>query len=177
MGVDKTQLVLNEETLLTRNVRLLHELGLSSVLVSGPQKHAIADRVPLQGPAYAILNILKHGTIPKHASHMLIIPVDMPLLTDELLNTLIQNVTHSTDSFYFESCPLPAIFSVHALNRIQVDSDANLSIRQLLNEAGAKTVSVPHFSHYQLMNANTPNQWRTCKQTLSKGSNLVSSIA
>lgn len=166
MGRDKTRLKLNNETLLSRNLRLLADTGLEKIVISGPQKGAIPDNQPLKGPAHAILHVLNQAQIST-ATHFLVIPVDMPLLTSDLLQTLTSSVNHSLQSRYFERFPLPALFSIDALKKIKIKRDQNLSIRDLLTVVNAQAANVPAFNHYQLMNANTPAQWKQCKLTLA----------
>ncbi len=87
MGRDKAELRVEGITMLEHMRSLLHHAGASRVVVLGRDdvENAVPDARPFQGPAIAIQDYLAMQPV---GSRHLIVPVDMPGLTVELLSKL-----------------------------------------------------------------------------------------
>ncbi len=101
MGQDKAQLVFQNQTLLDRSLNLLRSSGSSRILLSGltstkrnTVSEAVPDILPSCGPPgglFACLEFLyKEGSLT--GMPLLVLPIDMPLLNEEVLHTLLDAV-------------------------------------------------------------------------------------
>tara|TARA_R110002072_G_scaffold92350_1_gene205633 strand:+ start:2511 stop:3077 length:567 start_codon:yes stop_codon:yes gene_type:complete len=138
MGRDKALLEWQGETLLSRARALLRSAGVDRVYVGGrtDQPDGLPDNQPHAGPARAILDAasLLHG----RCDHMLVIPVDMPLLGPELLTPLLEANPGKARSW--QDHPLPALIPVAACRAL--NSDDIHSIKRLLARLDAETLAV-----------------------------------
>lgn len=102
MGRDKAQLWVEGITLLEHMRLLLHQAGASRVVVLGRNdvEGAVPDARPLQGPAIAVQDYLRMQPV---GSRHLVVPVDMPGLSVDLLSTLASQ----TDWAYFHGYQMP----------------------------------------------------------------------
>lgn len=85
MGVDKAFLELNGKTLIEHQKEKLQHLGITDILISGSAEGMIPDEKPGCGPLGGIATCLRKA---RH-DRCLIIPVDVPLITEEILQELI----------------------------------------------------------------------------------------
>ena len=163
MGTDKAWLKVENSNLLHRQYQLLKGLKLHSILLSGkPVRHfGIMDSFPGKGPLAGIHAAMTHS----RQSHLLIIPVDMPLLQKNDLQRLI-NSGHEEMPVHYEQGCLPLLLpndsDIRGWIETQLHCAANrdLSLRALCRHFKATTL--PHFDPIQLSNANTPQQWQQC---------------
>lgn len=158
MGQDKAQLEFNGECLVDRAQQLLKRVGAQNIWVNSSAQGNLADIYPNQGPLAGI-----HAALQQSKQNLLVIPVDMPLLTINLLQTLVERgQTLRRCTYYFDNpLPLFVVYSAPVLPYLQ----------QVLTEQGSR--SVKHFLQSQasvelatkddhcLVNVNTPNQWQT----------------
>lgn len=94
MGRDKAFLQLGNETLVARQTRLLRELGITDLLLSGrpgvdygvPDTRIVTDSVADAGPLAGLAGVLATA---RHA-WVLVVAVDLPRLTPEYLEKLIR---------------------------------------------------------------------------------------
>lgn len=149
MGKDKALLDYKGKPLLRHMINILEETGLTDIYVSGNFEgyNCIPDTEPLKGPAHAINNILKQLS---NQNGILFIPIDMPLLTPDILNILLEQ----DNGGYFQDRPLPSfIKSAHS-------NDNPDAVKGLLQSLNVPQVPLsPHLSDY-MANTNTPQDWQ-----------------
>ena len=164
MGSDKALLSLNHQTLLEQQTRLL-ETCADRVLISRNEPEFIQDIYTDSGPLAGLHAVLTHALETDENSlsevSALVAPVDMPLLTAELLNHLASEGQRLEASAFYLDQPLP-IYIHNAAEALSV-LEAMLSSGQrivstFLEGLGAK--SVPTAADAALANANTPMQWK-----------------
>lgn len=155
MGQDKALLPFKGETLLHHQVQLLRHVC-SRVVVSGEYAgfDCVPDSVMKCGPISGIYSVAKQ--FPSAA--LLVVPVDMPQLTEQHLNRLLI----PEQSSYIEGHPLPAHFANHNLliSTIQkmLDGTSNdYSIRTLHH---LLTSSVLQLIDFDGLNVNYFKQWQ-----------------
>lgn len=155
MGENKSLLKLANETLLERCEQLFIDSGISNVFISG--KQGIKDDYIQKGPLAGILASLVYL---KKYSLVLFIPVDMPLLTKEIILELQQYQTETIT--HFENFNLPLIIknteTIRKLITAQIQSNA-LSIYQLHKISHSKVIK-HNYTKELFSNANTPEQWQ-----------------
>ncbi|NVJ96936.1 MAG: molybdenum cofactor guanylyltransferase [Alphaproteobacteria bacterium] len=108
MGYDKATIMLDGMSLLDRAIDLAHQAGATSITILGRPDHplGVADNIQYGGPARAISAWASGLQKPTQA---LVIPIDMPLLTPEILSLLIKEDSGG----YFEGHYLPFTAHVH----------------------------------------------------------------
>lgn len=177
MGSDKSKLFFKNHTLLHHTYKTLEDSLVEHIFVSGPQKNAIPDLTQNTGPAKAVFDIICHEKLRQKFTDVIIMPVDMPLITSDLINQLITDTTPN-QSGYFKHFILPAILNIEALfsqysyTKTYTETDAKTStkiksdrfkhrpITDLLNMANAIPLTIcPSMSHH-FLNTNTPKQWQ-----------------
>lgn len=168
MGQDKALLRLENETLLDRAQRILREAGASKVLVSGASREqGIADYFEEVGPLGGI-----HAVLRKTSLDVLVIPVDMPLITFDLIKRLVpQQETKGTDdvAITYKRYPVPAFIpnnsrTLHYIEQVLNDASGDWSIRGLLRHVGHKELDVSYAE--ALSNVNTPEEWQALRASL-----------
>lgn len=163
MGSDKSQLMINGHTLLEHMQNILKNCDIQTVGISG--KNHIQDHYENKGPLAGILAGLKYY---KKQQFVLFVPVDMPLLTTDILLNLI-NIKPNSINHYTEY-NLPIFIRNSKEMRKLIDSqivDNKLSIYQLLKQVNAKEIE-NSFSNQYFMNTNTPEQWQELMLSLQE---------
>ena len=186
MGQDKSQLVRNTstnaepnsqqtETMLAFSQSLLNKAGIKQVVISGGE-HGINDLVPQLGPVGGIYSVFEQ--VPCSAA--LIIPVDLPLMTAEVLASLIQAGQISKKAVHFNHHSLPLYLPNNGYTELffnQQLTNTNIStsvagkggkgpsIKSLLKQVPHQTISCPQ--PQTLTNTNTPEQWQSAQVQLS----------
>ncbi|WP_461482526.1 molybdenum cofactor guanylyltransferase [Porticoccus sp.] len=161
MGMDKAQLRRNQQSMLAFARMLLETLGLD-VAVSGGAE-GIADLVPRAGPLGGIYSALK--TLQPAA--LLVLPVDMPLLTADLLRELLEQGEQRGVPVCYRDCYLPLYLPVnpsllHYIEQVFAEGSAQpRSLKKLLQAMGG--VQLPVTDKEALMNANTPEEWQLAR--------------
>lgn len=149
MGTSKALLSWKGRPLVEHMKGILHQAGCTEVFISGMVDgyETIPDTIPHEGPAYAIAALLRrfYGRFPR----LLFVPVDMPLLTEEVLRTLME----ARKGAYYESQPLPAILET----RTEVPDCR--SVRELLAAFDAENIPLPADYGKKLANINTKAEW------------------
>lgn len=154
MGQDKALLQLNGRPLHQHMRGLLQAAGVSKTYFSGsiPGVDGFADRQTHAGPARAVADIMRH--LEGQHTHVLVVPVDMPLLDVDILQQLL----HSPIPCHYDQQPFPFFMPVQA-----VPEDVR-SVRQLLQAAGAKSIPVPKMCENRFCNVNTPEDWKNIQK-------------
>ena len=149
MRQNKALLDYNGQTLLDHMIALLQQSGLKDIYVSGNLKGywCLPDRTPHEGPACAIHDVLQYLDDYEGA---LFVPVDMPLLTPEILEPLLMKPKGA----FYEGCFLPAYIT-------SLCSGAKASsVRELLGKIGVEQIALPEEFKPFMNNSNTPEEWQ-----------------
>jgi len=134
MGQDKSQLRLKGQTLIDRAQQLLRSAGQRSVYISGPE--GISDEQPNAGPLSGIYSSLKHLSEYKY---VLFVPVDMPLIRVEMIQSLSEQTGHELVHFDGEFFPMMLQNSLTLRNHLQHQlSNGYLAIHQLMASVDSK---------------------------------------
>ncbi len=155
MGCDKSQLKINNKTLIQHSKIQLTEAGIKNIYLSG--KNGIQDRFINKGPIAGILSCMEYL---QKFDYLLFLPVDMPLINKYLILKLISQ--KKPTATYFENSYLPLLINNNLLNQriIKQQLDNNqLSIGNLLDKIDAKPIK-NHFPGTVFLNANTEDDWQ-----------------
>lgn len=149
MGTNKALLRYRDVPLIEHMQNLLMQAGIVDIYISGdvPGYDCVHDEVCYAGPAGAMNNLLKqfYGLY----NRILFVPVDMPLIQVKDLCELLEQ----DDSVYYEDYPLPACL-------LTGDAEGNPeSVRKLLENRAARSVSFLSASGLGMLNINTPQEW------------------
>ena len=173
MGTDKSQLLVNGRPMVVHMASLLKNVGMDEVVISckKPVREAvreavrdvegfisIADKTPFQGPAQGMLTVATDASL-QNAERLLFVPVDMPLLTEEILQTLLAE----QQSCYFTDCFLPCVLYKKNLQDV---AEETTSVKHLLEQAGAVALAKPAGYENQFLNTNTPEAFEDAVKIL-----------
>ena len=168
MFEDKSELIWKQKSLLEHTKQLLKDAGCFEVIISNNiNPNHIHDRYPKSGPLAGIDACLAHAL--EHftaASSMLIMPVDMPLMSQPMLTHLIKNCEQDKATYYaFGRFPLILPVSLRLSNILKDSlekhqSGKGVSIKQLLSQLESKVLSIDKDQQAAFFNCNTPEQWR-----------------
>jgi molybdopterin-guanine dinucleotide biosynthesis protein A len=156
MGRDKALLPWDNGVLLDHMIGLLKDSGLETVIVCGerPGYPSFPDPEPGQGPGIALSHFLASQAPDAWA---LIVPVDMPMLTPELIRPLLA----AHQPAYYADYPLPALLPAR-------DSAGSAlhghSLRALHLAAGSQALPLADANKPAFMNVNTPNDWNEAQE-------------
>ena len=148
MGQNKARLDYNGVSLLDHMISVLECTGLEDIYVSGHQDgyRCIPDSTVHNGPAHAMFDVLNHLD---HTGGVLFIPVDMPLLSIDILRLLLKQERGEC----FENHPLPALIKA---TQVQTRHD---SVKDLLNALDVSSIALPQELNKCMTNTNTPEDW------------------
>ncbi len=134
----------------------------------------VEDQTPKLGPIGGIASVLRSVAAETNmeggdAAALLVVPVDMPSLTPEILSTLIFEWRKSGSGFdgaAFCGHELPVILGVSP-KALRVVADlcrpetaiALRSVRTLLGRLTMLTVDAENIPSHEFLNANTPGDW------------------
>ena len=155
MGTDKAQIFYRGKPLLEHMQSLLESAGVGNIYISGQNR--IDDIVPNCGPLGGIYSVLREIKEPE----MIIIPVDMPLLSVELLVKLIDADYDDAAIYKEHNMPLKLRASdqlKYNLKRRLQSSKNPLSISSLLEELNVTDLSLPRKDKQNFINVNTPKE-------------------
>lgn len=150
MGQNKALLNYQGRPLYQHMQGLLRAAGMQHVYLSGslPEEDCIADHQSYAGPACAVAGVMDY--LADQHTHALIVPVDMPLLTAELLRAL----STQANACRYEGQIFPLFLPVQ-----RVAENMN-SMKQLIDFFEASTCPLPANSAQQFSNFNTPDDWQ-----------------
>ncbi len=179
MGTDKAQLHRNGQTMLEYSQSLLESLGLE-VLISGSEK-GIPDLFPELGPLAGIYTAVKHCESENlDIDAMLIIPVDMPLLTHQLLQKLVR-VGGAGVATCYADCYLPLYLPVNNevrsyLEQVFEEREDGKEVSQTSPKKSPRSIKrmlatlnaneLPVEDTQALSNVNTPDEWDIAKRLI-----------
>ena len=170
MGCDKALLRLGNTPLLLHARALLQVAGCGQVLMSGERRpewldEHVSDLAPSSGPVGGIISVIHQ--ITNHARPeltMLFIAVDTPLLSSELLRSLIDNAEF--DGCAIDDTPMPVALRITdevlkqcAATLPDLLSGKSCSIKRFLQPLNLMHLEQTHAIKPQLTNVNTPAEW------------------
>ena len=163
MGQDKAHLPYQGKRLVDHQVDCLKALGLDAVYVSGcvSDCECIPDRLAHHGPLSGIDGVFE-AMHASSAEAFLFIPVDMPLLSAQLLQILLdQNET--AEAVYYQDYPLPLLLkntpSVRdKIARRFLPDSGGTSLKKLLHTLRVSAIQVSPPDQASFINVNTPAQ-------------------
>lgn len=180
MGQDKALMQFQGRTLITHASHLLEAAGCKSVLVSRNEAGHVIDKIenagPLGGVHGAVCEILKNAPCKTMKNgeeevlkrELLVLPVDMPKMTSQLLNQLVSLGRQNERACFVENRFLPFYLPIssntqEALNDYLVNQGKRRVIGFLehVNALALSSSSVENEA--QWLNVNTPNDWPTNK--------------
>ncbi|MCB1591670.1 MAG: molybdenum cofactor guanylyltransferase [Alphaproteobacteria bacterium] len=149
MGRNKALLEYQGRPLVEYMHDLLKNSGIRAVLISGQVEgyECVEDYKPFSGPAAAIMSVMNR--CPGSAG-FLCMPVDMPLLTPEILDILLK----CKNGGYFQGHRLP-VFFVPPYR----ESTAS-SVREMIEDFGIAPVELPEQYREKMKSFNTPEEWK-----------------
>lgn len=162
MGQDKATLPYQGKRLVDVVAEVLRQAGIARVYVSGELEgyDSLPDLLAERGPVGGICT--SAARLCQRYMRAMFIPVDMPYVSEELLQALILQPTAS----YFEGHPLPCIVSLDKKTMRQIEAIAQalarnqkLSVKSFLAGLGANAIPVPAHLEKALTNTNTPEEW------------------
>lgn len=164
MGRDKAGLMLQGETLLARSQRVLEAVGCDSIMVSGGHVGGLVDNYPEKGPLGGIeagVQFVSQHPENTNSTRLLVIPVDMPKLRARTLQFLLN--AHTQKPVYFRNSALPCVLPVcpqvsSYLQACLSITGSDCSVMSMLAHFDAQAIATAEPD--QLINTNTPKQWR-----------------
>ena len=170
MGQDKRFLVFQGQTLVDRSLALLQNTGSDQLLISGELAgyKSIPDLLPDCGPVGGLHAALHHielesGLNDKGQDLLLVIPVDMPFLSEQCLKTLLAGVAEA-DVCYYSGEVFPCVFRLSSRLRSYLDSlfsqsrelGGDRSMKALLRHFSSESLEPDGFSGKVFANLNNP---------------------
>ena len=184
MGRDKAALRINGLTLLERSRLLLHKVGCDRVLMSGTNRpdwpegpqSVVHDNTPGLGPVSGLVSALNLVSMQsKDSATLIFIPVDTPLLTEEILQHLITQ-SQGFDGCYVSGSPLPLVINLtqkacDLARRTEPDLALaqSWSIKRFLQPLCMNIISMDEINAKDLTNVNTPDQWESVIHEITPG--------
>jgi molybdopterin-guanine dinucleotide biosynthesis protein A len=182
MGENKAHLnhfSAKQQDMLNFSRQLLHNAGIQNTLISG-DNYQVADEFKQLGPLAGIYSVIKKYQ-PKA---VLVIPVDLPLLTQDILTNLKLKGELSGQACFYQDHYLPLYLPNNAYSELFFNqaftankNDNEQALSQMSNKRGPSMrkflTSIPHQvlplkNSQVLFNCNTPEQWQQAQQLYSK---------
>ncbi len=159
MGQDKACLKLGNVTLLAHMKNIFRTANIADIFIS--DANHISDLIANKGPLSGIHACLKQ--LQGDYDNIVFIPVDMPALNGEILQT-IANDSHQVDFIHYENHIFPLRISINK-NTIQhitniLNQNANLSIRYYLDHLDGYLLSHDNNVQACFQNLNTMEEWQ-----------------
>lgn len=170
MGSEKSELSLNGVSLAQRATDTLNNAGFETVLISsGNKPQGIQDQITGKGPIggmHAVMNQFTNSQVPG----FVFLPVDMPLVTAEMVRLLAESGCTSGSACQYKGWPIPC-YLPNILTVLEVLtralSENKLAIKHLLDKLNAVEIPWQKLNQDAFTNINTPQQWSTYKQLVS----------
>jgi len=162
MGQDKALLSIDHDTMLLRTQQLLAKCSLDEVVINrndGNPSH-ISDLIPDKGPLSGIHSVLSAYS----ECHVLFVPVDLPLLEPDILQTLIEAGQQAQSNACYAEQVLPLYLHYHAqhLSHLNITFEHAVGKRDVSIRGFMKAftcLQITPSNQQALFNANTPQQW------------------
>lgn len=165
MGRDKATLPYKGKRLVDVVADAVRGAGISRIYVSGKiaDYPSFPDLLSDCGPVSGICSCILR--LSMNCNRLLFVPVDMPHVTADLIQLLIDSPSHA--AHYAQGHPLPCIVPMnetvirHADQCIQhMAQHTKFSVKEFLIGLSAAPVEVPEHLHKALTNTNTPEEWK-----------------
>ncbi len=153
MGTDKAELIFHGIPLARWQAEKLRGLGLKQVLISGNGPKMISDDIPDKGPLGGLYTALRRA----NGKQCLVIPVDTPLIPEQILEALLQahrgGITLLQNGEKLE--PLIGVYDRSIADKIlPMLLSGSTAVRRLLDQVGYR--AVPYSGSPDLLiNCNT----------------------
>jgi molybdenum cofactor guanylyltransferase len=173
MQVDKATLVLDDEPLWARQLRVLRALRPEAIMISArskpvwcpPDSDIILDEPPSRGPLSGMIAALRKI----QTTHLLALAIDLPGMTSEHLKKLWSlsqqgmGVVPQNENFFEPLCAIYPVESMGLANDALLNNDISLHgfIRTLAANGQMHFYAVTESEKSIYQNVNTPDQWRT----------------
>ncbi len=186
MKTDKRFLKIQGEHLIDRAERLAGEAIRSfggEVLLCGdvPGRKSLPDATCGLGPLSGLLsalNVLTNSEV-QQPTWLLVLPVDMPLLSSELLCELTSRIQQidadGSDVLAFDDFEMPIAIRANLLVKKSVEelckkkAHSERSIRALLKRLEVKSIKLDPKYQKMMVNANLPTDWASvCEEVSGK---------
>jgi molybdopterin-guanine dinucleotide biosynthesis protein A len=173
MGQDKAKLRHNATDMLNFSKQLLKHSGINNILVSG-DGYDVPDKVKQSGPVGGIYSVLSSFPMTKS---LLILPIDLPFMTADILKALRISGELSQKATYFKDHSIPLylpnnayvelffsnLFSQNLASKSSKESGKTTkkngpSIKSLLQQVPHQAIQAD--DDRVLFNTNTPEQWQ-----------------
>jgi len=154
MGRDKAQIQYMGKSLLDHMYSLLSCSDIEQIYVSG--KGEVKDIIPECGPLGGIYSVLQKS----NEQELIIIPVDMPLLSVEILKNLIETEYADADAVRYKNFNFPLKIRVSDRLNEEIENrvksiKSDLSISSLLSEFNVKELPLELYQKDNFVNVNT----------------------
>ena len=164
MGRDKALLRWRGQTLLDHQLETLRLSGVDQTCVSGrrPEHNGIADPQPGAGPLGGLAGV---AAAIQEDVNLLIVPVDMPLLSPELLRRLgHENPAASCLRFAGKILPVRLRLDRTARSllqqRLEAERPGERSLHALQRDLNAAELALDETEADQFVDCNTPAVWQ-----------------
>lgn len=165
MGSDKASLIYKGQSLLEHTKKIVSSAGIEKIFSVGKDNHDIQDPQAFQGPAFATVSALStlKNAIDQSCS-FIVLPVDMPLMSVDMLSTLVKTSASRNISCYFENHPFPFVLYQPFKHLLSIESMLSTgkspSIRALLSTMNAQSIPMSIYSSASFLNVNTVEEWQ-----------------
>ncbi|GAA4650272.1 molybdenum cofactor guanylyltransferase [Kistimonas scapharcae] len=166
MGCNKAHIAINDQPLWQYMLSLLNETHFREVIISGPE--GLPDIIPGKGPISGLHTCLSKIPDNGHTQAVLILPVDMPLITSELLVQLVDQGQSLKTPLHYDNYQLPLYLPITEALRNYTEAvvheadKRHYSLRRLIAHLHGSTIPVPDDQDWRFRNANTPDEWQHC---------------
>ncbi|WP_017443654.1 molybdenum cofactor guanylyltransferase [Gayadomonas joobiniege] len=170
MGQAKSELMVAGLSLLDRTQLCMQKAGIQKVFISGSAEGQIADIYQNLGPLAGVQAVLEYLKLTSY-QHVVVMPVDMPLVQPSDIKKLIQQAAHQQTSLYYASSIMPFIVYnfkfqteplTHLLKQAEASSSRGPSFKQFLQQISAREIQADNPKH--LLNVNTPEAFAQIEQ-------------
>ena len=162
MDCDKAQLSYHGRPLIEHMQRRLDAMGPARIVIGG-RLPGLRDMVPDGGPVASICALAQNLALHGGPEQWLIVPVDMPLLSPDLLFRLLRDPAPAA---YFVAHPLPAALQfdndVKAFLKVaarDLKAGRGVPVKRLLAAVKASALMPTADEVGNLLNINTPEEW------------------
>lgn len=158
MGQDKATLSYKGKSLLQHIQEKFKEAGITDIYISGDE--GVSDIVLDKGPLGGIYSVINQ--LPKNIKAILIAPVDMPLVSSDLLQKLfLERKGHTHFSGHIFPLILDVTEQVKDVLKKANNEDKSFSVKWFLSHLEISEIPLRKEEEYLFANANTPEEW-TC---------------
>lgn len=166
MEKDKALLMLNGLRLVDHIAKVLTSSGIKKIITSGIIEgyENVPDLVKNKGPVGGICSSIIHCQ-KNHFTKAIIIPVDMPLISSEVIHFMIESSSDS-EFTHFKEKPLPLVVKIsESVADFCVKTNQNLfdgkeiSVKSFLKNFTTSAIIIPQNLVKNLTNTNTKKEW------------------